>query len=587
MHPREIQLPRNPEVNGQPIEAYLYKDASECPICFLYYPPYLNRTRCCDQPICSECFVQIKRPDPHPPEHSDPNAPPHPDEPPPEAESQLVSEVAACPFCVEPEFGVSYQAPPFRRGLAYAHGSAPAIHGRAGTPHSSSTSLSSLPPGAGQSQSSTQFLSPTATARRRATSLSANAPSVITTDRVRPDWATKLANARAHAARRSAAASALHAAAYVMGNRPGGGADPRFGFGRRGMLRRGTGSGAESPTGGAGSSQAHLNLLALMSDRHGDASGEGPAGEAGMIGPPRASSRRNHIDDVEELMMMEAIRLSLASEEERRKREDKESKKEAKKEAKKRAKEEKKTEKAARKAGLYPPSANESWRTLDSPPAGGSASGSVSGAAGPPSHDQGKGKGVLRAGGDGTDEPPASFGASVPTRGPQAHLERSREQVLAGDLNPPASPAPASTVLAPPHRPSHLRNLSNMSSSASSLSDAAGEPSPGPSSAETHAASDGQRSGGSTDAEPLFNFQSLAAMIDREEKRSHSPVVEHADLAASATPDPPPENTLGVDAGEEAPADSARATVEAATGKQIEASVSGMKPYQSSDVVHG
>src|SRR5205814_1664603 len=57
MTPREIQLPKDPYVNGIPIEAFLYKDATECPICFLYYPPYLNRTRCCDQPICSECFV--------------------------------------------------------------------------------------------------------------------------------------------------------------------------------------------------------------------------------------------------------------------------------------------------------------------------------------------------------------------------------------------------------------------------------------------------------------------------------------------------------------------------------------------------
>ena len=570
MQPREIQLPKNPEINGQPVEAFLYKDASECPICFLYYPPYLNRTRCCDQPICSECFVQIKRPDPHPPEHTDPNAPPRPDEPPPEAETQLVSEIAACPFCVEPEFGVTYESPPLRRGLAYAHGSAPAIRGRAGTPHSSSTSLSSLPPGAGQSQGSSQFLSPTATARRRTTSLSANAPSVITTDRVRPDWATKLASARAHAARRSAAASALHAAAYVIGNRSGGGADPRFGFGRRGMLRRGTSSGADSPTGGTGSSQAHLNLLAMMADRHalaGDGSGDGSngeaggAGEGGMIGPPRASSRRNRIDDVEDLMVMEAIRLSLASEEERRKREDKDSKKEA----KKRAKEEKKAEKAARKAGLYPPSANQSWRTLESPLAGGSASGSVSGAAGPPAQDQGKGKGVFRAGGDGAEDQSASSSYSAPARGAQAHLERSREQVRAGDLNPPAPPAPASAMAAP-IRPSHLRNLSNMSSSGSSLSDAAGDPSPGPAAADAPAASDAPRSGGA-DAEPLFNFQSLAAMIDQEEKRSHSPVVEHADLAAAAHEEQRP--------------------VETVAGKHMEASASGMGPSHSSDVVQG
>ncbi|KAF9632138.1 Protein SIP5 [Lasiodiplodia theobromae] len=83
MTPQEVMLPKDPFVNGQRLEAFLYKDASECPICFLYYPPYLNMTRCCDQPICSECFVQIKRPDPHPPEHHDPNDPhaPPPTEP--------------------------------------------------------------------------------------------------------------------------------------------------------------------------------------------------------------------------------------------------------------------------------------------------------------------------------------------------------------------------------------------------------------------------------------------------------------------------------------------------------------------------
>ena len=31
---------------------------------------HLNISRCCLQPICSECFVQIKRLDPHPP-HDD------------------------------------------------------------------------------------------------------------------------------------------------------------------------------------------------------------------------------------------------------------------------------------------------------------------------------------------------------------------------------------------------------------------------------------------------------------------------------------------------------------------------------------
>ena len=174
--PQEIRLPKDPNVNGQPVEAYLYKDAAECPICFMYYPPYLNKTRCCDQSICSECFVQIKRPDPHPPEHEQPGQP----RPPEEEADMLVSEVAACPFCVTPEFGVSYEPPPFRRGLTYA-GQPNRNPLKNPTSAMSSSSSLSAPNG-----------------RRRATSLSANASQVITTDRVRPDWAKKLADARAH-----------------------------------------------------------------------------------------------------------------------------------------------------------------------------------------------------------------------------------------------------------------------------------------------------------------------------------------------------------------------------------------------------
>jgi len=45
-------------------------------------------TRCCDQPICTECFVQIKRAEPTP--------------------THLESEPAACPFCMETNFGSVY-----------------------------------------------------------------------------------------------------------------------------------------------------------------------------------------------------------------------------------------------------------------------------------------------------------------------------------------------------------------------------------------------------------------------------------------------------------------------------------------------
>ena len=34
-------------------------DREECPICMLYFPGGLNRSACCQQGLCSECFLQI------------------------------------------------------------------------------------------------------------------------------------------------------------------------------------------------------------------------------------------------------------------------------------------------------------------------------------------------------------------------------------------------------------------------------------------------------------------------------------------------------------------------------------------------
>ncbi|KAJ1999605.1 SNF1-interacting protein [Coemansia thaxteri] len=65
----------------------------ECPICFLYYPQNTNYTRCCRKPICTECFVQIKRKI-----EGDRVAPTH------------------CPYCVEPNLGVAYYAPAMAKG---------------------------------------------------------------------------------------------------------------------------------------------------------------------------------------------------------------------------------------------------------------------------------------------------------------------------------------------------------------------------------------------------------------------------------------------------------------------------------------
>lgn len=494
--PREYMLPHDPFVNGQPIEAYLYKDASECPICFLYYPPYLNRTRCCDQPICSECFVQIKRPDPHPPEHGDhqdqnadtENAAAGTNEERTEAEeeTQLVSEPSACPFCVQPEFGVTYAPPQFRRGLTYTAPNGLAS-GLAASPVSSSSSLGSM-------------ASPAPlTGRRRATSLSASDPSVITTDKVRPDWAQKLANARAHAARRSAAATALHTAAYLMSS-PG--TDIRS-IGRRGMLRRATGSSSGSqtpanrPTGGSPA----LHALAFLSERR--AANEQANNENSTLVPPRESSRRTRIDDLEEMMMLEAIRMSLASEEERRRKEEKE----IRKEAKRREKEAKKAEKVMRKNGSY--SNSQASLAILSSGASSRVESSSSSIIGEDHTNSDKGKKVDRS----TSAPTLTGIDLAETSGPSTTSQRPTAS--RNDLDSHAQASPTE-----PSRPSHLRHVSSASSTSSSFAE--------------NGASDQLDSNASSNAiESMFNFRSLAAVIGDEEKSHAAEHAEHVEDAAA------------------------------------------------------
>ncbi|RMZ86026.1 hypothetical protein DV737_g329, partial [Chaetothyriales sp. CBS 132003] len=471
MVPRELKLPADPFVNGQPIEAYLYKDATECPICFLYYPPYLNTTRCCEQPICSECFVQIKRPDPHIPEHEqpDPNAPPMCDEDrEAQAEGLLVSEVATCPYCKTPEFGITYAPPPFRRGLAYA--------GTGGSqPYQVMSAMSS------QTSVSSSGMSP-GPPRRRGTSLSASAPEVVTTDRVRPDWASKLAAARAQAARRAAAATALHTAAYVMNGQADG--RPYAPFGRRGMLRRS--SAVDAPENAA--SAAHLSPLAMLAERHGSRQAEDRRASA-FLAPPRASSsRRSQMNDLEEMMMMEAIRLSLASEEERRRREEKEAKKKG-----------KKAERAGRKNSVFTlalnasNNADEAEGVLERWPSNLSSL--------PDDDGSGKGKAIDRPR-PASSESNARTDDEAASRPPPLIAEPS----LSGTSQESLAPSLAVPSAAEPFRRSHLRQMSNASSASSSIV----EPAP----------SAGSLPGSSTpppgSLEPVFNFQSLAAMIGQD-----------------------------------------------------------------------
>ena len=57
-------------------------DLEECPICMLYYP-YLNTSTCCKKNICTECFLQVRKPG-------------------------AGSEVDCCPFCTSSSYNVTF-----------------------------------------------------------------------------------------------------------------------------------------------------------------------------------------------------------------------------------------------------------------------------------------------------------------------------------------------------------------------------------------------------------------------------------------------------------------------------------------------
>ncbi|KAI4865683.1 hypothetical protein F4820DRAFT_281751 [Hypoxylon rubiginosum] len=489
--PREINLPHDPFVNGQPLEVFLYKEGIECPLCLMYYPPYLNRTRCCCQIICSECFVQIKRPDPHFPEHhgddESSQAPAIPDE----HEGELVMEPAKCPYCTQSEFGVTYEAPPFRRGLTYAFNIS--AMGAISTAMSSSSSLnSSLSPTSATPLSNAN--------RRRTQSVSADAPGVITTDRIRPDWSTRLAAARAQQRRRAAAADALHHAAFVMGNQ-----ESRNIFGRPSRFsRRGPGShrGNESP-----SSTSNVQGNDGGADAP-SAPEPGPRTSSGRIGPGRERIDAAHLEN---LMMAEAIRLSLADEEERRKK----AEKEARKEAKKKEKEERKT--AKKKGDVY---------------GGGSGSGASAsslslrlgrrrGNSGASNLRMEVGEAAVSSTSTGQDNiesagPASSSGLGSPSTSHDKGKAIDRSETEEGQLGGPSA---SSLPMPVPRGASHLRQMSNASSVSSSGVDSmpgsyTGK-GPGADAEDPRSSGLATRSedGDHSNSEPMFNFRSLAEMV--------------------------------------------------------------------------
>lgn len=65
--------------------ALLEKDFVDCPICLLAHPQNINYTECCHQPMCTLCFVKIKRP--------------------------TSGRIISCPFCNHVNFSVCYHKP--------------------------------------------------------------------------------------------------------------------------------------------------------------------------------------------------------------------------------------------------------------------------------------------------------------------------------------------------------------------------------------------------------------------------------------------------------------------------------------------
>lgn len=299
----------------KPIDVILYRGALECPICFLYYPKYANFTRCCAQPICSECFVQIKRPDPHLPHHED--GPTSGESSKAEEEDLLISEPAQCPFCNAPDFGIVYFPPPFKSGVCSAgapYGSSStalkrhtkALFGAKTPTNDSSTDLKTTVIRTVTAAEVPLAGDPFETARRRG-STPPTAPEVVTSDMIRPFWALKLTTARHHLARKSAAATALHTTAFLLPSSSSSSLAAESSSSAKHEKKKGRFRGFS-----VGSSNNSSGNSSSASSTH-----RGSSGTATTAKRFTSSSSRDYrsskavAKEVEEMLMMEAVRLSL------------------------------------------------------------------------------------------------------------------------------------------------------------------------------------------------------------------------------------------------------------------------------------
>lgn len=335
--------------NRAPPETLLYRDALECPICFLFYPKLINLTRCCAQPICTECFVQIKRQSPHPPhEEEDSNGPSSESAP---ESAELISEPACCPYCMVPDLGVTFVPPQYRTGIG-ANGkrhnslSPLAFLNSSSLSLSSKSSMSQIGNPANSSEYSVAVISESPSsvslanpAQKRRGSLPASAPEVVTTDQIRPDWNIKLISARARAARQSAAATALHASAFLGEDMPASGSSSqrsqdrssRFKTSRFGRLTSSSQSSSRSkpssaplPVMTSTSQPSPLTDSSSALEHSQPSSNSSDTTKAQFVseGSSRRSPPKSMIDPVgtrlqalEDVMILEAIKLSIQEEE--------------------------------------------------------------------------------------------------------------------------------------------------------------------------------------------------------------------------------------------------------------------------------
>ncbi|CAG8488400.1 11063_t:CDS:2, partial [Scutellospora calospora] len=217
------------------LESQLYKGAVECPICFL--------------PICTECFVQIKRPE--------------------NGSLGANNSPAVCPYCVEPNFGVYYKPPTFN-GIE----NMPVMIPNPNIPPSTSPT------------SSTSSLNNVSDGKARRRSISHKDSEVVTTDQIRPDWAARVLQQplrQPPGARRPSPAAPSGSSRRIV-VRPGGG-NPTF-------------------------------VTSTTPPRRTNPPPTAAAEYGGYLAAMRMGT------DLEELMVMEAIRLSLLEQDrERRERE--------------------------------------------------------------------------------------------------------------------------------------------------------------------------------------------------------------------------------------------------------------------------